>query len=217
MPLAYPKLLFMGGHKSLLSLIINSSYWILVSEPWVELSWEPRARLPWFSTWEYSYVASLLQEKTLRQHCYQKCSSLRGRSMASLYPWPGRRNELPRVMPTHHLPFRVWLGNFLWGWRSWQKCVWDGKGACKPAWLIIFCPKAINICFLDKVTRFIFEGTRLFSWPSIIDSWEHCPEGSYSETLNTTQNPLDSFTQSGNSPNPILRDIFHAMKCWQIC
>lgn len=177
-PLGCSKLLFRGGHKILLSLIWSASYWIIVSKASVELLWEPNARFPWFSALEYSYLGSLLQEKALRQLCCQKCFSLSGRSTASLYPWLGRRNEMPSMTPTHHLPFRAWLGNFLWGWKSWQKCFQDGKGACKPAWLIIFCLKAINICFLDKVTRFVFEGTRLFSWPPIIDSWEHYPEGS---------------------------------------
>lgn len=119
---------------------------------------------------------------------------LGGRSIASPYPQSGRRNEVPGMPPTNHPPCKTWFGDFLWGWRSWQNCFLGGKLACKPARLIIFCLKAINICFLDKVTRLRLEGEQ--SYLVQLQLWTVLESitlrALYCEILSISPNPLES-------------------------
>lgn len=136
------------------------------------------------------------------------CFSLSGRSIAFLYPGLRRRNEMPSVTPTNHLPFRAWLGNFLPEWRSGQKCFQDGKRACKPAWLIIFCLKAINICFLDKVTRFIFEENKVIAGLQLLILLENIAPVLFAvKYWILPPSPPDPFTQSVSSPNSVPWDF----------
>lgn len=149
-------------------------------------------------------MASLPQTKALRQLSCQKYFFPQvGCQQHLRIPDWGKRNGMTSGIPTNHLPFRAWLGNFLQHEDADKKCCQDGKGACKPAWLIIFFLKAINICFLDKVARFLFEGEQgyLVGFQLLILLENITPRALCSETLNITPKPSQFPSVVSHSPN----------------